>query len=153
MKNSFIFLTFCFIAILFLTKDNQAGAQSLQFNAVNTFQYSLSGFGNASSTYTVPAGKVAKVVDAAGTNFCFQIGTNSSGYGSAKFVLNGFEIPSLANSLCSGSTNNTLYKVPLDQWMKAGDTFQMKLPNLGWGSPGTPSASYLLTVLEYNIVP
>jgi hypothetical protein len=93
------------------------------------------------------------VIDVAGTNFCYLVGTSGTSYNSIRLVLNGFEIPSLTSSICSGSTNQTLYKVTMDQWMKAGDTFQLKMPNLSHGAPGTPSGNFLLTIIEYNIVP
>jgi len=96
---------------------------------------------------------VAKVVDVAGTNFCHMVGTSSTSYRPSQFVLNGFQIPLLQTTMCSGATNNTLYKVPLEQWLKAGDNISLRLPTLSHGAPSTPSASYLLTVIEYVIVP
>jgi hypothetical protein len=128
-------------------------AQSLQFNAVHTLQYSLSGFGSESAPYTVPTGMVAKVVDVAATGFCFQTGTSSTVYNSARMVLNGFQIPLLQSTICGGATNGTLFKVPLDQWMKAGDEVALRLPNLSHGAPSSPNGSFLLTVIEYVIVP
>ncbi len=154
MKNTFHILSGALITLLAVSVlSSETCAQSLQFNAVHTLQYSLSGHSSTSSTYTVPSGKVAKVIDAAGTSFCYMVGTSSTSYSSVRFVLNGFEIPSLTSTNCSGGTSNTLYKVPLDQWMKAGDTFQLKMPNYSHGSPGTPSGNFLLTIIEYNIVP
>jgi hypothetical protein len=47
------------MTMVLLGFSSRAEAQSLQFNAVHTLQYSLSGHGSTSSTYTVPSGKVA----------------------------------------------------------------------------------------------
>jgi hypothetical protein len=132
MKKLILISGFIFFSLNSFCQGN------LQFNQVLTFSGALTGSTTISPTYTVPAGKVWKIEYLSETRK--RTGSTGNPYFGA--VING-----TAQNIEIGSN-------PI--WLKEGNTiyyrnYGFNLDGLdGWG---TLLQSYLISVIEYNIIP
>lgn len=132
MKKLFIILAFCLISKGLRAQGN------LQFNQLLTYTGELTGAVTLSPTYTVPPGKLWKLEYLTET----RIITGSTGNPFFGAYING-----KAQMIEKGSS-------PI--WLKAGDTIYYR--NFGLGQYGTdgwaiPMQTYLMSIIEYNIIP
>jgi hypothetical protein len=135
MKNFFLIIALSSLSILSKAQGN------LQFNQVLTYNGNLTAGNNttvSSPTYTCPTGKVWKIESK--TRTPNNIGANGS-YGTIEFYLNG----TLSQDLYSGNGIDT---APF--WLKAGDNIYYRFTN---AFSNFITASFTISIIEYNIVP
>jgi len=143
------------LSILFIFFTLQSFAQgNLQFNQVLTYSGTIN-CGQASPTWTVPAGKVWKIeyrsVVAGNPNK--NLGYGMVGPSGPLFSLNNIKLSDFHYDY--SNSGNTLY-LTADQnhpmWLKAADQFQFSLDGSG-NCDYYPKYNYAISILEYNIIP
>jgi hypothetical protein len=131
-----------FILTTFICK---AQAGNLQFNQVLTYNGTLTSTSNPalSPIYTCPAGKVWKIESKTRTPLTQYLG--SGGSTTLSFYLNGVWTRDLyPTGSYTGNYAQMIDTSPL--WLKAGDNIYFEFCCAG-------SATYTMSIIEYNIVP
>jgi len=127
---------------------------NLQFNQVLTYSGTLN-CGQASPTWTVPAGKVWKIEyrSVVAGNPIFDNGTTLVSAGPL-FVLNGVKLSDfhLRSNVSANGSNNLAPDQNHPMWLKTTDQIQFTLDN-GAGCSDYPKYNYAISILEYNIIP
>jgi hypothetical protein len=141
MKNLLLLIAFLGATSFAKTQGN------LQFNQVLTFSGGLTASPNSttnSSIQTVPIGKVWKIESVGGGYISPTLG---SSYMGAK-VNNGLSIFRLVGS----SLNNSgVDKNICPIWLRSGDNMSIEYYNSNSGN--AQSTSYVISIIEFNIIP
>jgi hypothetical protein len=141
MKNFFLIIALSSLSILSKAQGNLQFNQVLTYNGIITANLSSPVSG---PTYTCPTGKVWKIESK--TRTPNTIGGANGAYGTIEFYLN-------------GTLSQDLYGTGVDTapfWLKAGDIINYRY-SISY-SPGNSisnsvTASYTMSIIEYNIVP
>jgi hypothetical protein len=143
------------LAILLFSMASYAQG-NLQFNQVLTYSGTLN-CGQASPTWTVPAGKVWKI-EYRSTVIGNPNYDNSQGvvgpYGPL-FSLNGIKV-SDTHGPSSSIPNNSwglTSDVKQPMWLKSGDQIQFSLNGFNGECSDYKKYNYAISILEYNIIP
>ena len=143
------------IALLLFSMSSYAQG-NLQFNQVLTYSGTLN-CGQASPTWTVPAGKVWKIEYRSTVigNTSYDNFNGTSGSIGPLFNLNGNKISDFIypNNLSPNQIWNItpLQNQPL--WLKSNDQIQFSLDAIAGGCSDFKKYNYAISILEYNIIP
>ena len=135
-----------FIFLFFSLSYNYSKAQSnLQFNRVITFSGYVP-FATNVTIDSVPSGKVWKI-ESYGLS---PLISNRQACLNTFFAINGVEVMNYSNSYNSGYAIHP----PTNQyWLKAGDVIGYKFITGGGTSGCTANQPYVISIIEYNIIP
>jgi len=143
--------------IFFLFFSLQTFAEgNLQFNQVLTYSGTIN-CGQASPTWTVPAGKVWKIEyrSTVSGNPNFDNSQGVSGPYGPLFSLNGVKVSDTHFPSNSQPTNSwgLTADTNLPMWLKSGDQIQFSNNALLGNCSDYLKYNYAISILEYNIIP